>query len=262
MPRLHDVSFIYFQANTNLNFVRVYNLTTAPNGVVSWGNAFGSYFPFCQLKDAGAFRMQEPEYYPFDPVYCPAANAIMNRTVISEGMRDLCDNSIPYSYCGNLSCSDSIEQYEACYLDECASEPCENGGSCVDMELSFHCQCVAGYSGVQCETDIDECSSVPCQHAATCHDALNSFTCHCAAGFSGTLCETDVDECASAPCQHEGTCLDRPNSFECRCPSYATGLFPPSYSPSSIFVLTVLLVELQPLFSSTQFPPQHSSVPS
>ena len=37
------------------------------------------------------------------------------------------------------------------------SRPCLNGGTCVDGINSFHCTCVSGYGGDQCEKDIDEC---------------------------------------------------------------------------------------------------------
>ena len=37
-------------------------------------------------------------------------------------------------------------------IDECASLPCENGGSCIDGVDIFTCECVDGYTGNQCET--------------------------------------------------------------------------------------------------------------
>ena len=37
-------------------------------------------------------------------------------------------------------------------IDECASNPCENGGSCVDDVGSFLCNCSAGYSDFVCST--------------------------------------------------------------------------------------------------------------
>ena len=39
-------------------------------------------------------------------------------------------------------------------------------------------------------TDIDECSSNPCENGATCIDGDNKYTCSCAAGFNGDNCET------------------------------------------------------------------------
>ena len=39
-------------------------------------------------------------------------------------------------------------------------------------------------------TDIDECSSNPCLNGATCVDGTNGYTCTCVAGYTGTNCET------------------------------------------------------------------------
>ena len=38
-------------------------------------------------------------------------------------------------------------------------------------------------------TDIDECMSEPCQNGASCVDDINSYNCTCAAGFEGSNCE-------------------------------------------------------------------------
>jgi len=37
-------------------------------------------------------------------------------------------------------------------IDECASNPCQNGGTCVDNVNGFTCACVSGYDGTSCET--------------------------------------------------------------------------------------------------------------
>ena len=34
--------------------------------------------------------------------------------------------------------------------DECASNPCKNGGSCIDGLNTFTCTCADGYSGTDC----------------------------------------------------------------------------------------------------------------
>ena len=39
-------------------------------------------------------------------------------------------------------------------------------------------------------TDIDECASTPCQNGGSCTDGVNSYTCACKPGFSGLQCET------------------------------------------------------------------------
>ena len=37
-------------------------------------------------------------------------------------------------------------------------------------------------------TDIDECASNPCLNGGTCVDRLDGFTCQCTSGFTGPIC--------------------------------------------------------------------------
>ena len=39
-------------------------------------------------------------------------------------------------------------------------------------------------------TDINECASNPCSNNGTCEDLINSFQCNCTGGYNGTVCET------------------------------------------------------------------------
>ena len=99
-------------------------------------------------------------------------------------------------------------------VNECESEPCQNGGECVDLLNGFECECRDGYVGDQCEIgrntkaigvmveytsvqsicsflcpDVDECGSSPCDNGGTCVDQVNGFECKCMKGFAGDLCE-------------------------------------------------------------------------
>jgi hypothetical protein len=37
-------------------------------------------------------------------------------------------------------------------IDECAADPCTNGGTCVDKINDYTCNCVAGYTDKTCAT--------------------------------------------------------------------------------------------------------------
>lgn len=39
-------------------------------------------------------------------------------------------------------------------INECASHPCKNGGSCLDGINAYKCTCTAGYAGKSCETSM------------------------------------------------------------------------------------------------------------
>uniref|UniRef100_A0A3Q4B3V1 Uncharacterized protein n=1 Tax=Mola mola TaxID=94237 RepID=A0A3Q4B3V1_MOLML len=71
-----------------------------------------------------------------------------------------------------------------------ANTHCLNAGVCIGGS----CTCRPGYTGSRCETEIDECESNPCLNGATCLDRLNHIQCECVPGFSGTLCENNKDE--------------------------------------------------------------------
>lgn len=43
------------------------------------------------------------------------------------------------------------------------------------------------FSGTRCETNIDECGSNPCQHGGTCIDKLNAYKCECISGYTGKI---------------------------------------------------------------------------
>ncbi len=49
-------------------------------------------------------------------------------------------------------------------IDECASNPCLNGASCVDKFNAFECQCLSGFRGAQCQLSVDECQYQPCMN--------------------------------------------------------------------------------------------------
>jgi Notch-like protein len=114
-------------------------------------------------------------------------------------------------------------------IDECASNPCQNKGTCTDLDGpdSYTCDCPAGFTGTNCETiiNINECSPNPCQNSGKCTDGTDSYTCECPTGFTGTNCETkiDINECLSNPCQNGGKCTDGTDSYTCECPAGFTG---------------------------------------
>jgi Notch-like protein len=93
-------------------------------------------------------------------------------------------------------------------IDLCALDPCGVRGVCTVREPgSFYCACVAGYTGLYCETDFDRCLPNPCASGATCRISDDaSLACLCRPGTTGTQCESEINECASSPCSNGGTC--------------------------------------------------------
>eukprot|EP01052_Picozoa_sp_SAG31_P044853 SAG31_NODE_7972_length_1551_cov_1.798898_1_plen_516_part_11 len=118
--------------------------------------------------------------------------------------------------------------------DECASSPCENGGTCLDSSSGtsvvpigeFECFCTSGYSGDCCELNIlvaqgRECG--PGQKIAVVNASSDAthYECDCTGtGYYGPTCASDVDECLSAPCGSDAsvaTCVQGVNTYTCSC---------------------------------------------
>nr|XP_057928912.1 sushi, nidogen and EGF-like domain-containing protein 1 isoform X3 [Doryrhamphus excisus] len=109
-------------------------------------------------------------------------------------------------------------------VNECASFPCKNGGTCEDQINSFTCRCPPGYTGTVCETDVDECRDGPCLNDGLCVQGSGNFTCVCKPGYTGVLCETAVNKCESQPCLNGGECVNHAMNFTCLCPAPFTGV--------------------------------------
>ncbi|XP_022316517.2 uncharacterized protein LOC111120118 isoform X1 [Crassostrea virginica] len=105
-------------------------------------------------------------------------------------------------------------------LDECAGQPCLNGGTCTDLINAFNCTCPQGYTSPTCSVNVNECSSNPCKNGGTCLDLVNGFVCSCTGGFTGSDCSEEVSRCSSLPCENGAVCLDSSTShgYLCDCP--------------------------------------------
>ncbi|CAL8359760.1 unnamed protein product [Boreogadus saida] len=111
--------------------------------------------------------------------------------------------------------------------DECASQPCANDATCVDLLGGYRCECGRGWAGPSCTLDVDECESGPCLNGASCRQAAapGDFLCTCGPLFTGPRCGDPRDPCdpAHSPCLHGSACLPRPDGgASCRCPAGAS----------------------------------------
>ncbi|XP_073713965.1 neurocan core protein-like [Misgurnus anguillicaudatus] len=64
------------------------------------------------------------------------------------------DLNSPESSTEMMTNNSSLRQRD---IDDCQSNPCENGGTCIDKEDSFVCLCLPSYTGDQCERDTEGC---------------------------------------------------------------------------------------------------------
>uniref|UniRef100_A0A673LS16 Protein jagged-2 n=1 Tax=Sinocyclocheilus rhinocerous TaxID=307959 RepID=A0A673LS16_9TELE len=104
-------------------------------------------------------------------------------------------------------------------VNDCASSPCQSGGTCIDDIDSFRCVCPDGFDGQLCELEVNECSGEPCLNGGMCTDLLNDFYCCCTDNWKGKTCNSRDSQCDSSTCANGGTCYDHGDSFRCACPS-------------------------------------------
>ncbi|XP_077463845.1 sushi, nidogen and EGF-like domain-containing protein 1 isoform X2 [Stigmatopora argus] len=95
---------------------------------------------------------------------------------------------------------------------------------CIAGDPSFTCSCLSGFTGRRCGIDVDECASSPCLNGGSCQDLVNRFSCQCPPGYTGSRCETEVDACDSTPCSNGGRCVNHGSNFTCVCPAPFTGV--------------------------------------
>jgi hypothetical protein len=128
-----------------------------------------------------------------------------------------------YGYTGNgTTCTN---------IDECASTPCMNGGTCVDGIGLYTCTCAVGFNGARCAMNIDDCVGHSCNGASsvpTCVDGVNTYTCDCgASGYNGTYCTANINDCASLPANYCNTGVQVDGINECTCNCQSTGFSGP-----------------------------------
>ncbi|XP_070566541.1 uncharacterized protein [Ptychodera flava] len=117
----------------------------------------------------------------FRPVTDPTANcATFTLNVGGHWLDDSCLTPRPF-----------ICQFTE--TDDCAPEPCLNGGTCTDEIIGYTCACPSGFTGQNCETGGASCLTEGCQNGGECTE---SGICQCDSHFIGDACETCVPNSA------------------------------------------------------------------
>ncbi|XP_041832212.1 protein jagged-2b isoform X2 [Melanotaenia boesemani] len=103
-------------------------------------------------------------------------------------------------------------------VNDCISNPCRNGGTCIDGVNSFQCLCLDGWEGQLCDLNVNECRHNPCKNGGHCVDLVNDFYCECADNWKGKTCHSRERQCDETTCSNGGTCYDHGDVFRCACP--------------------------------------------
>lgn len=96
-------------------------------------------------------------------------------------------NSVVKDKSVNAYCDMDTEDADECS----ASVPvCAVNASCQNLQGSYSCSCKPGFSGDgKVCTYVDECASNPCTNGGTCVDGINGYTCTCPLNYRGNRCE-------------------------------------------------------------------------
>ncbi|XP_056622392.1 protein jagged-1b isoform X2 [Triplophysa dalaica] len=88
-------------------------------------------------------------------------------------------------------------------LNACDSNPCVNGGHCVERHggRGMFCSCLMGYSGTYCESVLDVCNPNPCPKGVPCSSSEGGYTCDCPEGYFGNECVSLKESCQGPHCQ-------------------------------------------------------------
>ena len=131
----------------------------------------------------------------------------------------LCPNSYLGNYC---------EELDSCHSSRNPCKNGATCRDITDgLADSFNCTCLPGYTGNLCDTNINECASQPCQNKGFCVDYINRYTCLCEPDTEGVNCETVIfNMCSLQPCKNGGTCQrsgEKRQNYTCTCPPSFTG---------------------------------------
>ena len=129
-------------------------------------------------------------------------------------------------------------------IDDCASHPCFNNGSCLDAVNTYSCNCLEGFNGSRCEiSKFPRCTDVRCiciyphNHPIKNISLDNFIRTFLYLGFLPDLSSanlkikcsgeylTDMDDCVNHTCANGGSCMDGVNTYTCNCPPGFTGMY-------------------------------------
>ena len=127
----------------------------------------------------------------------------------ATGVTGGCGCNCPYPWDGNR-CQDDV-------VDDCASSPCGDRGTCNDKVNDYECTCATGWEGGTCQLSVDDCVNHLCKNGAVCVDGHNDYTCSCALGWKGATCAEDANDCDPDPCNGHPCQDDGLNSYSCFC---------------------------------------------
>ncbi|KAL5013157.1 hypothetical protein ScPMuIL_007427 [Solemya velum] len=164
---------------------------------------------------------------------------LRGRSILDIAVRIFCDENYYGPNCdqhchrrddvtGHYTCHPKVGQRvcnngwqgQLCDVDvnECSvSNPCANGGTCINTLGGFRCSCRQRFTGVNCETALGSCRQNFCHNGGTCYIINSTVTCNCPVHWNGELCNERVTVCMENPCENNASCSVTGSGPVCAC---------------------------------------------
>ena len=97
---------------------------------------------------------------------------------------DTYNDIICYIHLQGTNCTEDV--------DECVTRPCQNGGSCTNLEGDYQCRCGDGFTGKNCQfrMGVSQCTPNPCPDNLICADNnVGGYYCLRCSGKYHNMCE-------------------------------------------------------------------------
>lgn len=141
---------------------------------------------------------------------------------VDECIRD--EPCSPNGNCTNLAgpsyVCDCVAEYTGTNCDEvkqfCDDKPCSNHSVCNNTFGGYDCICEDFWRGRHCD-EPPYCNFNPCSNTSVCNNTEDGYVCLCDPGWQGQNCTEKITPCTNNPCLNAGICSVEGDTYNCTC---------------------------------------------
>ncbi|CAF1344512.1 unnamed protein product [Adineta steineri] len=107
-------------------------------------------------------------------------------------------------------------------MKPCDINPCYGMSNCTNdpsQRLGYSCNCMSGFTGINCDVNIQPCKVNTCLQNGLCIEMNETdFICNCSQGYMGIHCQDMINYCnRNITCLNEGICRPILLDYKCEC---------------------------------------------